>query len=290
MPVSHLELPAPAKINLFLHVCGRRPDGYHNLQTVFQFLDIADRLSFRLREDGVLRLHTPFSDIPEADNLIIRAARALQQAGNTTLGADIHIEKNLPTGAGLGGGSSDAATTLVALNLLWRLALGKADLQAIGVRLGADVPVFIHGHSAWAEGIGEQLTDINPEEKWHLLLLPPCHVSTAVIFSHPDLTRDSKMMKMGAFLEPGNSAQFRNDCERLVRKLYPEVDEALTLLATFSEARMTGTGACVFASFATRAEAEEASRKMPEKFRATVSRSCNLSPLHTALKSVNQVF
>lgn len=290
MPVSHLELPAPAKINLFLHVCGRRPDGYHNLQTVFQFLDICDRLTFDLRSDGKIRLHTAFSAIPEADNLITRAARALQQTSHTGFGADIHIDKRLPMGAGIGGGSSDAATTLVALNELWHLSLTKPALQAIGVRLGADVPIFIHGHSAWAEGIGEQLHDIEPEEKWHLLLFPPCHVPTAAIFSHPDLTRDSKMMKMSAFLEPGNAALFRNDCEPLVRVLYPEVDEAIRSLSGLSEARMTGTGACVFASFASRAAAEAASHKLPEKFRATVSKSCNQSPLHTALKSVNQVF
>ena len=290
MPASHLELPAPAKINLFLHVCGRRPDGYHNLQTVFQFLDIADRLSFSRRNDGEIRLLTPVAGIAGHDNLITRAAQALQAATGTPFGADIRIAKQLPMGAGIGGGSSDAATTLVGLNQLWQLGLDKARLQTIGVRLGADVPVFIHGHSAWAEGIGEQLTDLVLEEKWHLLLFPPCHVATASVFSHPDLTRDSKMMKMGAFLDPGSSARFRNDCEPLVRRLYPEVDEALHLLSTVSGARMTGTGSCVFASFATRAEAEKASRGLPEKFRATISKGCNISPLYAALTSVNQVF
>ncbi len=287
MPTSLLKLPAPAKFNHFLHICGQRTDGYHNLQTVFQFLEIADELTFQLRTDGLLQLANTIDNIPNEDNLILKAAKALKQASKTSLGATITIEKNLPMGAGIGGGSSDAATTLVALNKLWNLDWKHEQLKSIGVTLGADVPIFIHGHSAWAEGIGEQLTDLTLEERWYLLLFPSCHVSTATIFSHSDLTRDSKMMKIAAFLEQGNTTNFRNDCENLVRKLYPEVDEALACLSTFSHARMTGTGACVFASFTTQEEAQKIGAKIPGKFRVVVSKSVNMSPLYTALKSVN---
>lgn len=287
MPISHLKLPAPAKINHFLHICGRRTDGYHNLQTVFQFLQFADELSFELRNDGIIHLATEISGIADKDNLIIKAATALKNTTSCTLGANISIQKILPMGAGIGGGSSNAATTLVALNKLWNLGLSREELKETGVKLGADVPVFIHGHSAWAEGIGEQLQDIEPEEKWYLLLFPPCHVSTATIFSHSDLTRDSKMMKIAAFLEQGNSSNFRNDCESLVRRLYPEVDEALSVLSTFSEARMTGTGACVFASFITQEEALETGKKLPPNFQYKICKSVNQSPLYTALESVN---
>jgi 4-diphosphocytidyl-2-C-methyl-D-erythritol kinase len=286
MPNSILKLPAPAKFNHFLHVCGRRSDGYHNLQTAFQFLDIADELTFTQTNQPDIQLLTSFKDVPPQDNLILKAASALKNATHYTGGATISIEKNLPMGAGIGGGSSNAATTLVALNHLWQTGLNQTQLQQIGVKLGADVPIFIHGHSAWAEGIGEQLTDITLPEKYYLLLFPPCHVSTAVIFSHPELTRDSKMMKIAAFLEQGNSPLFQNDCERLVRKLYSEVDEALNTLSTHTNARMTGTGACVFASFDCEAEALETGRKMPEKFRAVISKSLNESPLYTALCSV----
>lgn len=287
MPISFLKLPAPAKINHFLHICGRRPDGYHNLQTVFQFLEIADELAFELRQDGIIHLSTAMANIPAADNLIMIAAQRLKQVSKTPLGATITIKKNLPMGAGIGGGSSDAATTLAGLNQLWSLQLSTDELKTIGISIGADVPIFIHGHSAWAEGVGEQLSNLTLDEKWYLLLFPPCHVSTAAIFSHSDLTRDSKMMKIAAFLEQGNSTNFRNDCENLVRKLYPEVDEALSCLSVFSNARMTGTGACVFASFATQEEAQNVGTKIPDKFRVVVSKSVNQSPLYTALKSVN---
>jgi 4-diphosphocytidyl-2-C-methyl-D-erythritol kinase len=279
MSTPILKLPAPAKINHFLHICGRRDDGYHNLQTAFQFLEIADELSFELRNDTKIQLVADDNTIPTKNNLVFKAALALQQFSNTTLGATIYIKKRLPMGAGLGGGSSDAATTLVGLNKLWQLGLDTENLQAIGLRLGADVPIFIHGHSAWAEGIGEQLQNIDLDEKWYLLLMPPCHVSTAEIFSHSDLTRDSKMVKIAAFLEQGNRANFRNDCESLVRKLYPEVDEALNVLSNFGNARMTGTGACVFASFDSPNEAERVGKKMPKKFQAIVSKSVNTSPL-----------
>jgi len=290
MSITEVSLPAPAKFNHFLHICGRRADGYHNLQTVFQFLDIADEMTFRLRPDSVIELQTAFDNIPPEDNLITKAARALQAFSGCKQGADISIQKRLPMGAGIGGGSSNAASTLIGLNHLWNTQLSKSQLQEIGVKLGADVPIFIHGHSAWAEGVGEQLTDILLPEKWYLLIFPPCHVPTARIFSHPELTRDSKMMKIAAFLEQGNSSQFRNDCETLVRKLYSEVDEALNVLSTYANARMTGTGACVFASFDTQQHALEVAKKLPPQFRASISKSLNQSPVYSTLESVSCSF
>jgi 4-diphosphocytidyl-2-C-methyl-D-erythritol kinase len=284
MPASILSLPAPAKINLFLHVCGRRSDGYHELQTVFQFLEIADRITFSLRTDGQIHLSTHFPGITEGENLIVRAAKAIRQASSTSLGVDIAIEKILPMGGGIGGGSSNAATTLIALNQLWQLHMSKTSLRQIGLALGADVPVFIHGHAAWAEGVGERLTDMDIPEQWYLLAIPDCHVSTAAIFSHPELTRNSKMLKMAAFLEPGGSALFHNDCEPLVRKLYPEVDHAFTLLSGFGNARMTGTGACVFSSFDTEEAASEALASLGGRCRALVSKGANRSPLLRALE------
>lgn len=284
MPLSHLELPAPAKINLFLHVCGRRPDGYHNLQTVFQFMDVADTLFFTLRDDGKIILETAFDDVEPEQNLIVRAAKLLQDTTGTSLGASIRINKILPMGAGLGGGSSNAATTLMGLNKLWQTELKTEQLQELGVKLGADVPIFIHGHSAWAEGIGEKLTNLNPPEQCYLLVIPPCHVSTAKIFSHEGLTRDSEIKIMAAFLEQGNQANFRNDCEALVRELYPAVDKALKALSTVAKAQMTGTGACVFAAFTSRQDAEKARDKMPADMQCIISHSKNISPLHEALK------
>lgn len=287
MLTSSLKLPAPAKINLFLHVCGRRNDGYHNLQTAFQFLDIADQLDFSCRADGAISLNTAFSEVATEDNLIVKAARTLKQLTNSALGVDIDIDKILPMGAGLGGGSSNAATTLLALNHLWQLHLSQEQLKKIGVKLGADVPIFIHGHAAWAEGIGEQLSNIDIAEKWYLLVIPTCHVSTAAIFSHSELTRDTKMMTIAAFLEQGNLPTFRNDCESLVRKLYPEVDQALTALSNFSEARMTGTGACIYASFNTREEAQQVSAKISKNFSTVICKGVNQSPLQNALSLVN---
>lgn len=284
MHISSLELPAPAKINHFLHICGRRDDGYHNLQTVFQFLDIADTLFFERREDGKIQLLSELDEIPNEENLIIRAARALQKASNSSYGADIRIRKILPMGAGLGGGSSNAATCLVALNHLWQLAYSTEQLQQIGVALGADVPIFIYGKSAWAEGIGEKLHAITLSERWYLLLIPPCHVSTAKIFSHPQLTRDTEMKTIAAFLEQGSQEHFHNDCEYLVRRLYPEVDLAFNMLSRFAQARMTGTGACVYASFANKQQAQQAADSLPADTQYFISKSSNLSPLYKALQ------
>ena len=279
-PRQQLTLPAPAKLNLFLHVCGRRADGYHQLQTVFQFLDHGDELCFQSRRDGQLLIEPELRGIPPADNLIYRAADALRKASGCQLGANIVLTKNLPMGGGIGGGSSDAATTLVALNTLWNTGFSKSALQTIGLKLGADVPVFIYGRAAWAEGIGEHLQAIELPEPWYLVVIPPCHVSTAEIFSHEELTRDTQAIRIAAFLEQGG----RNDCETLVKKLYPEVEDALDWLNQFGPARMTGTGACVFTRFASRTEALAVLGQLPESLKGFIARGANQSPLYKALE------
>ncbi|MBB6520799.1 4-(cytidine 5'-diphospho)-2-C-methyl-D-erythritol kinase [Pseudoteredinibacter isoporae] len=270
-----LQLPAPAKLNLFLHILGRRPDGYHELQTLFQLLDHGDQLNFRQRLDGTIHLAPEFPDIPLESNLVYRAARMLQDASGCQHGADIYLHKHLPAGGGIGGGSSDAATTLVGLNHLWQTGLSKAELCELGLQLGADVPVFINGQSAWAEGVGEQLQAIELEEKWYLVLAPNCHVSTAEIFSNKSLTRDSSAITVAAFLEQGG----QNDCQQLVSSLYPEVAETLNWLSQFAPARMTGTGACVFASFADRTAAEAIFKQKPEHLDGFIARGIQESPI-----------
>ena len=271
-----LTLLSPAKLNLFLHITGRRHDGYHQLQTLFQLLDWGDRLSFTPNHSGAITLDSTDTQIPVEENLIVRAARLLQQG---SLGAHIALDKQIPTGGGMGGGSSNAATTLLALNHLWGLQLTPTELQALGARLGADVPVFVGAHTAWAEGIGEILTPIDLPEHWFLILTPPCHVSTTKVFSHQQLTRTSSPIKMAAFFA-GDS---RNDCQQLVRRLYPEVDNALKLLANFGEAKLTGTGACVFASFGSAAQARAARRQLPQEWPGIVARGINESPITKAL-------
>ncbi|MEJ2693945.1 MAG: 4-(cytidine 5'-diphospho)-2-C-methyl-D-erythritol kinase [Candidatus Thiodiazotropha sp.] len=267
--------PAPTKLNLMLRVVGRRADGYHELQTVFQFIDREDELSFDLRGDGEIRLLTPTKGIEPRDDLCYRAACALQQAAGCRLGVDISLRKNLPMGGGLGGGSSDAATTLVAHNQLWATGLEATQLQSIGLRLGADVPIFIHGHAAWAEGVGECFEPFEPATDWYLILVPDCHVSTAEIFAQPDLTRHSPRIKIRDFLR-GDS---RNDCLPVVRRRHPQVAAALDWLNQFAEPRLTGTGACVFAAFADEQAAREAYRALPANFEGFVARGINRSPL-----------
>ena len=272
MPTT-LSLLSPAKLNLFLHITGRREDGYHQLQTLFQLLDWGDQLHFMPNDSGAITLDGCDLDIPLEENLIFRAARLLQRG---TLGARITLDKKIPAG---GGGSYKAATTLLALNHLWDLGMPLSQLQALGAELGADVPVFVGAHTAWAEGIGEILTPVDLPERWFLILVPDCHVSTAEIFSHQQLTRNSPAIKMAAFFE-GDS---RNDCQQLVRRFYPEVDNALKKLENFGEARLTGTGACVFASFGTAAEARAAQRQMPREWTSIVARGINESPIPEAL-------
>lgn len=254
-----ITLPAPAKLNLFLHITGRRSDGYHNLQTLFQLLDHGDTLRFRMRDDEQLNFSCTDTTLETAENLVMRAARLLQQTLNYPAGVDIHLDKHIPAGAGLGGGSSDAATTLVALNRLWQGGLTREQLASLGLQLGADVPVFVMGHNAWAEGIGEELKPVTLAEQFFVVLTPACHVTTATIFSHQQLTRDSTAIKMCAFL----AGQSRNDCEALVRKLYPAVDAALTWLSGFAPARMTGTGSSVFAAFSEETQARAVLAQLP---------------------------
>lgn len=280
-----ITLPAPAKLNLFLHITGRRDDGYHTLQTVFQLLDYGDELSFRRRADDQLHLHADIPGLAPADNLVLRAARLLRSAGagnptGTGFGADITLQKRLPLGGGIGGGSSDAATTLLALNRLWGLNLDLDALARLGAELGADVPVFVRGRSAWAEGVGEQLQALELPQKWYLVVAPPCAVSTAAIFSHKDLTRDTSDITVAAFLERGG----HNDCQPLVQQLHPEVDRALHWLNRHGQARMTGTGACVFAAFDEAGSAQRALSELPADMQGFVARGINRSPAHTLLE------
>jgi 4-diphosphocytidyl-2-C-methyl-D-erythritol kinase len=277
-----LTLPAPAKLNLWLHIIGRRPDGYHELETVFQFLDHGDELSFALREDGVIRLHTEIEAVPHDSNLIVRAARKLQEQSGTRLGADIWLTKVLPMGGGIGGGSSDAATTLLALAHLWQLDWDEDRLAALGLSLGADVPVFVRGHAAFAQGVGEQLTPVDPDEPWYVVLVPQVSVSTVEIFSHPELTRDSLPLKMRP-VPKGNS---RNDCQPVVEQNYPEVRNALNSLGKFTEARLTGTGSCVFGAFPSKAEADKVLALLSATQTGFVAKGSNVSMLHRKLQSL----
>jgi 4-diphosphocytidyl-2-C-methyl-D-erythritol kinase len=270
--------PAPAKLNLCLHITGRRADGYHTLQTMFQFLDLADRLYFHIRQNSGIRRFGGPAGVPKSADLCVRAARLLQEVAGTRQGVDIYNDKRLPAGGGLGGGSSDAATTLHALNRLWGLDLGRTALAGLGLRLGADVPVFLHGHAAWAEGVGELLTSVTLPQGWYLVVMPPVHVSTAAIFCDAELTRDTPRMTIRDFLSGGG----HNDCEAVVRRRHPEVAAALDWLNGFSPARMTGTGAGVFAAFGTETEARTVERELPAEWSGFVARGLNRSPLLTA--------
>ena len=278
-PMVSRHWPAPAKLNLILHIIGQRQDGYHLLQTVFQFIDFSDLLDFNLRDDAVISRQSDWQGVVEADDLIIRAAKALQQASACRLGVDIILQKRLPAGGGLGGGSSDAATTLVALNHLWGLELTVDQLAEIGLQLGADVPVFVRGKAAWAEGVGEQLTAIEPEEYWYLVLRPDCSVSTEEVFNSSDLTRNTPAIRIRDFLEDGG----HNDCESVVRDLYPQVAEALDWLGQFAVARMTGTGSCIFAGFDKQQQAESVYEKLPQDWEGFVVKGLNNSPLQIRL-------
>ncbi len=282
MQHATLILPAPAKLNLFLHITGRRADGYHELQTLFQFLDHGDKLGFALREDGEIHLHTPIDGVPHDSNLIVRAARLLQQESSSTLGADIWLDKRLPMGGGIGGGSSDAATTLVGLNHLWQTQLDEDRLATLGLRLGADVPVFVRGRAAFAEGVGEQLQAVELSEPWFLVAVPQVFVSTAEVFSAPELTRNTPPIKVRSLLEGGG----HNDCQPVVEARYPEVRNALILLNKFVPARLTGTGACVFGSFPNRDDADKVARQLPATLPSFVAQGRNISMLHRRLKGL----
>jgi 4-diphosphocytidyl-2-C-methyl-D-erythritol kinase len=276
---AELVLPAPAKLNLMLHILGRRDDGYHELQTLFQFLDIGDELGFALRSDGEIHLHTPIEGVPHDSNLIVRSARLLQQHTGCKRGADIWLDKRLPMGGGIGGGSSDAATTLLGLNHLWQLDCDIDLLAELGLKLGADVPVFVRGHAAFAEGVGEKLQPVTLSEPWFLVAIPQVLVSTAEIFSDPELTRDTPPIKVRSLPEGGG----RNDCQPVVEKRYPEVRNALILLNKFVSARLTGTGSCVFGSFPNQADADKVRRQLPATLPSFIAQGRNISMLHRAL-------
>ena len=280
-----LSLPAPAKLNLFLHITGRRADGYHLLETLFQLLDFGDQLDFDCSSPG---LHLTCSDpaLATTDNLVLRAAQLLAPLATVPAHCHIHLHKRIPAGGGLGGGSSDAATTLLGLNHLWRCGLDLVALERLGLQLGADVPVFVHGHTAFAAGVGELLENQSLPERWYVVLTPACAVSTREIFCHPELTRNSPSMTMRAFPFPGS----RNDCQAVSAALYPPVRAALDWLGQYADARMTGTGSSVFASCTTREQATEILSRLPAALptvlpgcQGFVARGVDQSPLHSAL-------
>lgn len=273
--------PAPAKLNLFLHVTGRRADGYHELQTLFQLIDLCDTIAITLREDGQIeRLAGPPEVAAEAD-LAVRAARALKQATGSGLGATLSVHKRIPLGGGLGGGSSDAATVLLALNELWGTRLSLPELASLGLPLGADVPVFIQGSCAFGEGIGERLSSVTLPARWYLIIHPGLGISTREVFQSPELTRNSPLITIRALLDSGG----RNDCERVVRAHAPEVAEALDWLAQFAPAHLTGTGSCVFASCESAAQAERLAARVPYRWMSFVAQGLNVSPVHERLSN-----
>lgn len=274
--------PAPAKLNLFLQITGRRADGYHQLQTVFRLLDWGDRIGLRLREDGHIRRQGPsLAGVEEADDLTVRAAVLLKNVANISQGADISVEKHIPAGGGFGGGSSDAATVLVGLNRLWRAGLDVDALAALGLQLGADVPVFVRGHNAWAEGVGEQLTPIALAPAWYVLADPGVHVPTPALFADPDLTRDAPMAKIADF---ASGSLLGNAFEPVLRRREPAVEAVLAVLSRIGRARLTGSGSGCFVEFATRAAAEQGLARLSEELRAWVAAGVQRSPLLDVLE------
>lgn len=271
--------PSPAKLNLFLYITGQRDNGYHELQTLFQFLDFGDELTITANLSGKITLTPNLPGVSLADNLIWKAANALQKQTNCSFGADIQLTKVLPMGGGIGGGSSNAATVLVALNYLWQTHLSDAELAEIGLHLGADVPVFVHGFAAFAEGVGEKLTQTEPDEKVYLVIRPNVSIATKDIFSHPQLIRNTPKRELATLLE----LPYENDCEKIVRMLYPEVDKQLSWLLQYAPSRLTGTGSCVFAEFSSKKEAESVLAKLPDTVSAFVALGRNISPLKETL-------
>ena len=283
---TRLSLPSPAKLNLFLHINGRLPNGYHELQSLFHFLDYGDTLDFTLRKEPGIELTCSIKALETDDNLITRAAKALQpyiSAEHPMPGVHINLEKVLPMGGGVGGGSSNAATTLLALNKLWQLNLPLSELEAIGNRLGADVPIFVRGQTSIAEGTGEQLTYYPIKERWYLVLTPNAHVNTSLLFSAPDLKRDSPKLKHNDIQYQGIREDLRNDFELLVYKNYPIIAKARDWLLEYAPSRMTGTGACLFAEFDSKAQALDIFHQLPEHLAGFVAKGCNQSPTHKML-------
>ena len=281
-----LRFPSPAKLNLFLYINGKLPNGYHELQTLFQFLDFGDWLEMSIREEDNQILLTPeIPNLKTEDNLIYRAAKLLQEKANIQLGANIHLDKILPMGGGVGGGSSNAATALVALNYLWQANLSIDELAKLGLTLGADVPIFVHGHAAFAEGVGEKITYCEPAEKWFVVLKPDDSISTAAIFQDSNLPRNTPKKSLEQLL----SEPYVNDCEKVVINHYSNVEKALNWLLQYAPARLTGTGACVFAEFDHEAEAQAVFRQKPEEFFGFIAKGLNVSPLHAMLKQLSPI-
>ncbi|CAE6923111.1 Catalyzes the phosphorylation of the position 2 hydroxy group of 4-diphosphocytidyl-2C-methyl-D-erythritol [Vibrio sp. B1ASS3] len=271
--------PSPAKLNLFLYINGRTENGYHELQTLFQFVDHGDELTIQANDSGEITISPEIEGVPLKDNLIWKAATALQRYANCSYGAHIDLHKILPMGGGIGGGSSNAATALVALNYLWQTHLSDDELAEIGLALGADVPVFVRGFAAFAEGVGEKLSPAHPDEKWYLVVRPNVSIATADIFGHPDLTRNTPKRDLEALLNTPSV----NDCEKIVRMLYPEVDKQLSWLLQYAPSRLTGTGSCVFAEFSSKTEAETILAQLSDKVSAFVAQGRNVSPLKETL-------
>lgn len=278
--LKKIVLPAPAKLNLFLHITGTRDDGYHLLQTVFQMIDYSDEITLERRGDSKIKRIKGLEHVPEESDLCVRAASLLKEATDSPFGADIEINKRLPIGGGIGGGSSDAATVLHGLNKLWKCGLETSTLAKLGLKLGADVPVFVEGHTAWAEGVGESLTPVELDEKWFLVVHPNIFVSTAELFADKSLTRDCENITIARFLKQKNLV---NVFEPVVKKKYPEIASAIEWLSQFSPARLTGTGSCLFASFDKKEQAEEVLVDLPQQWQGFVAKGLNQSPLNTAI-------
>lgn len=279
MELAAPDYPAPAKLNLFLHVVGRRRDGYHLLQSVLTLIDLQDTLRFRVRPDGIVRRVNEVPGVLPAEDLVVRAALLLQEASGTAQGADIEIEKRIPMGAGLGGGSSDAATTLLALNRLWKTGFDREALAEIGAGLGADVPFFIFGRPAWAEGIGDRLRDVDLPLRWYVILTPRAHVPTQLAYTAPELTRDTEPLKMEDFSAHPNDSRFHNDLEPVVTARFPVVAQHLEWLGQHGNARMTGSGSCVFAAFESREAAQGVVDALPATMKGFVAQGLTHHPL-----------
>ncbi len=277
-----LKVPSPAKLNLFLHINGQREDGYHELQTLFQFLDYGDTLSFKLNDSNKINLLNPVLGVATEDNLIYKAANILAPFKKNNLGIDIGIDKVLPMGGGLGGGSSNAATVLLTLNTLWQVNLTLPKLAQLGLTLGADVPIFVEGFAAFADGVGEKLEPAFPEECWYLVSKPNCNISTAAVFTSPDLPRDSAKISVKNW----SMDNTKNDCEKMVTKHYPEVCNLLAWLLEYAPSRMTGTGACIFSSFNTREEACRIQSLLPQGITSFVAKGLNQSPVHAIVNKI----
>jgi 4-diphosphocytidyl-2-C-methyl-D-erythritol kinase len=278
------DFPAPAKLNLFLHIVGRRADGYHLLQSVFTLIDHHDRLRFAVRRDGQVRRVNDVPGVPEAADLAVRAARALQAASGTSLGVDIEVEKHIPMGGGLGGGSSDAATVLLALDRLWGLGRGPEAWMELGARLGSDVPFFLFGRPAWVEGVGDRLAPVMVPPRWYVVLVPRVHVPTPEVFAAPELTRDAEPLKIEDF--SAHPERFRNVMEQVVAARYPEVGNHLAWLRSHGDARMTGSGGCVFAAYERREEADRVLGALPGTMKGFVARGLGQHPLAPAATAV----